>query len=61
MDEKLKKKFFEVKDFVDRHRTSVAVAATSVAWIIINRKALSQHDAYLKEHGLYDDYYNRES
>lgn len=46
-----------VKNFVDRHKVSITMVATSTAWIAINRVALKQHDEFLKEHGLYEEFY----
>lgn len=45
------------KKFVDDHKVAIAVVATSIVWIGINRMALSDHDNFLKAHGLHDEYY----
>jgi len=46
-----------VKNFVERHKVSITMVATSTVWYAINRAALSQHDEFLKEHDLYDEFY----
>lgn len=35
----------------------VSVAVTSLTVVLLMKKGLSQHDAFLKEHGLYDAFY----
>lgn len=49
-----------VKNFVDRNKVALIVGAVAITGIVIQRKALKQHDEYLKEHGLYEDYYTLE-
>lgn len=46
--------------FVAKHKTKllVGVAATSVAVNVLQGKALSQHNAFLKENGLFDAFYD---
>jgi hypothetical protein len=46
-----------IKNFVGRHKVSITMVATSTAWYAINRAALSQHDEFLKERGLYEEFY----
>lgn len=53
----VKKAAVSTKDFVVRHKTAVAVAATATVLTIINQKAIGQHNEFLKEHGLYDEFY----
>lgn len=51
-----------VKKFVRKHKTAiavtVAVAATAVVSYKIDEAGLKQHDAFLRENGLYDTFYN---
>jgi hypothetical protein len=47
------------KKFVVRHKTAVAVATASVC-VALNRVALKQHNDFLKEHDLYDEFYASE-
>jgi hypothetical protein len=49
------------KNFVVRHKTAVAVAATVLVLQAANRKALNQHDEFLKEHDLYEQFYTPEN
>jgi hypothetical protein len=46
------------KNFVVKHKTAVAVATTVAVMTAINNKALSQHDDFLKQHDLYDEFYS---
>jgi hypothetical protein len=46
-----------VKKFVRQHKVAITFTATSLAWIAINQMALRQHDAFLREHGLFDEFY----
>lgn len=46
-----------IKTFVRRHKVAITVVATSVVWYSINRLALKQHDDFLKERGLFDEFY----
>lgn len=43
--------------FVKKHRVAITVVVTSTCWIAINRAALKQHNDFLKEKGLYDEFY----
>lgn len=49
------------KNAVVRHKTKIAVAATAVVTatvcVAMNRSEIKQHDEFLKNHGLYDEYY----
>lgn len=49
-----------VTNFVRRHKTAIAVTATAAICLTLNRIALAQHEAFLKERGLYDEFYNPE-
>jgi len=46
-----------VKNFVQKHKVAITVVVTSTVWIYINRSALKQHNDFLKEKGLYDEFY----
>jgi hypothetical protein len=56
----VKKTVVSTKNFVVRHKTVVAVAVTATVLTAINRKALNEHDEFLKEHGLFEEYYTPE-
>lgn len=49
-----------VKRFVQKHKVAITVVVSSACWITINRLALKQHNDFLKEKGLYDEFYNPE-
>lgn len=49
-----------VKNFVSRHKVAITVVATSIAWYGINRLALKQHEDFLRDHDLLDEYYTPE-
>jgi hypothetical protein len=48
------------KNYVRKHRVAVAVVATTVVCGAINRAALKQHNEFLKEEGLYEEFYTPE-
>lgn len=56
----VKKTVVSTKNFVVRHKTAVAVAVTATVCLALNRSALNQHDEFLKEHGLFEEYYTPE-
>lgn len=49
-----------VRDFVERHKVAIAVTATATACLVLNRIALRQHDEFLRDHDLYDEFYTPE-
>ena len=49
-----------VKKFIGAHRVALAVTATAGICLVLNRIALKDHNDFLKEHGLYDAFYNAE-
>lgn len=49
-----------IKNFVAKHKVAITVIATSTVWYGINRVALKQHDEFLRERGLLDEYYTPE-
>lgn len=50
-------KFATAKKFVAKHKVAIAITATAVTCLSINRYALRQHNDFLKEHNLYEEYY----
>lgn len=46
-----------VRNFVNRHKVAISVTATAATCLVLNRIALRQHDEFLKEHDLYDEFY----
>ncbi len=55
-----KKTVVSTKKFVRNHKTATAFLAGAVIGITINRKAVGEHDSFLKEHGLYEAFYTPE-
>ena len=63
MNEKIevvKTKANSAKSFVKRHQTAFAVGGTAVLCLALNRLALREHDEFLKEKGLHDEFYSQE-
>lgn len=56
----IKKTAIRTRKFVIDHKVAVAVTATALACLKLNRMALESHDEFLKEHGLYDAFYTSE-
>lgn len=56
----IKQKALATKNFVAKHRVGIAVTATSVFWIAVNQRAMQQHNEFLKEKGLYEEFYTPE-
>lgn len=56
----LKNKAIATKNFVAKHRVAIAVTGTAAACLYLNRRAMSQHDEFLKEKGLYEEFYTPE-
>lgn len=53
----IKKAAISTKNFVKKHRVAIAVVTTTVICAAINRQALGQHNEFLKEKGLYEEFY----
>lgn len=48
------------KNFVKKHRVAIAIIATTVLAVKVNHMALSDHNEFLKEKGLYEEFYTPE-
>lgn len=50
-----------IRNFIEKHKTALTVVGTTVVtstlWYQINRYALEQHDEFLREKDLYDEFY----
>lgn len=55
--DRAKKVVARTKKFVEDHRVGIAITATAALCLKLNRFALEGHDEFLKQHGLYDEYY----
>lgn len=53
-------KYLKFKNFVRRHKMSIAVAGTAGTCLYLNSIAMKQHDDFLKEKGLYEEFYSPE-
>lgn len=60
MNDKVKKAAVSTKNFVYKHRVAIAVVATTAVCLKINNLALKQHNEFLKEKGLYEEFYTPE-
>lgn len=56
----VKKTISKTKVFVQEHKVAVAVSVTSLVWYKLNRRAFSQYDNFLKEKGLYEEFWTPE-
>jgi len=56
----IKQATVSTKNFVSKHRVVIAVVTTTVVCGAINRAALKQHNEFLKEKGLYEEFYTPE-
>lgn len=59
MNDRIKQAAARTKKFVEDHKVGIAVTVTSVCWIAINRGAVKEHDDFLREKGLYDEFYTQ--
>lgn len=59
-DSKFKTALNSTVAFVKKHETKILAVATvsSVAFAVLMRLGLADHDNFLKEKGLYDEYYS---
>lgn len=57
IENKKKNPLVSAKNFVAKHRVALAITATAVTCLAVNQRALKQHNEFLKEKGLYDEFY----
>lgn len=60
MNDLAKKAVARTKKFVADHKTALTVAATTAVCFAVHRVAINQHDDFLKEHDLYEEFYTPE-
>lgn len=53
----MKEKIQKFKHFVEKHKVAIAVVSTAGTCLWLNRVALKQHDEFLKEKDLYNEFY----
>lgn len=49
-----------VKKFVNDHKVAITATVTAAICLAISKSATNQHDDFLKEKGLYDEFYDPE-
>jgi hypothetical protein len=49
------------KKFVHNHKTAIAVTATAAICLALNKRNMNVTDEFLKEHGLYEEFYTPEN
>lgn len=54
----LKKAVSSTKKFVVGHQTAIMLSTAAIVCLVLNKSALRDHDNFLKEHGLYDEFYS---
>jgi hypothetical protein len=58
--DKIKSATGRVKNFVTRHKVGVAIISTAGICLTLNRVALRDHDEFLAQKGLLDEFYSPE-
>jgi hypothetical protein len=53
----MRNKIRNFKKFVEKHKVAIAVVSTAGTCLYLNRIALKQHDDFLKEKDLYNEFY----
>jgi hypothetical protein len=56
----MRQKYYKFKNFVQRHKVAIAITGTAASCLYLNGVALRQHDEFLKEKGLYNEFYEIE-
>lgn len=49
-----------IRDFIEKHKTKLAVAATATLCLAIHRRSLKQHEDFMEERGLLEEFYTPE-
>lgn len=53
----IKKTYLSTRNFVRNHKTAIAFCSGAALGIVLNKYAIRDHDNFLKEKGLYEEYY----
>lgn len=56
----MNRKIAHTKNFVRRHKVAIAVIATAVPLLALNKRNINATNEFLKEHDLYDEYWATE-
>ena len=54
----MKKKLIAAKNFVERHKTGIAVVGTAAAATYIHIRVIAEHNEFLEKKGLLEEYYH---
>jgi hypothetical protein len=54
-------KLIATKNELKRHKVIIAVTATAAICFAVNRMSIKQHNEFLKEHDLYNEFYAPEA
>lgn len=57
-EQKMNKTVATAKKFVAKHKVAIAVTITTAVCVTVNQIAMKQHNDFLKEHDLYDTFYD---
>lgn len=52
-----KKAYVRTRKFVEDHKVGITAATTALVCLKLNKMALRDHDQFLKDHDLYDEFY----
>lgn len=58
---KIKNAQLRTKKFVSDHRVGLAITGTSAAWLYVLVSANKGHNDFLREKGLYDEFYSSDN
>lgn len=56
----MKKTIIRTKNFVARHKTAIVVGGIAATVIYLQHEGIKSHNEFLKEKGLFDEYYTPE-
>lgn len=57
--DKLENRLKKMENFVKRHRVGIAIAGTTAFCVFMNRVALKQHEEFLADKGLLEEFYTQ--
>jgi len=60
MNTHIEKAVASTKKFVTKHKFALGVTAGLTAGLMLNKRNMNQVDEFLKEHGLYEEYWMSE-
>lgn len=57
----MNKKLISVKKFVANHKVAIAITATAVTCLALNKRNIKMYDEFLHKHGLLEKFYADEN